>query len=370
VSIKVLEVLPTLKRAGAERMAVSFAGGLDRLRFETGVVSLYDAFPGGLEPVLETKGVPTWHLGKRRGFDPRMYSRLGRLLGEFRPDIIHTHSYLLRYVRPAAAGARVRAMVHTVHNLAERDADRVGRLINRVCFRFGVVPVAAGAAIARSFRAVYGFEPAAVIANGIATESCSRPEIRQRWRQAHGFGPLDVLIASVGRLEPQKNPLGLIEAFATGLRDELHCHLLVAGDGSLRETVWESVERLGLDCRVHMFGVSGMVPEMLSSCDIFALASLWEGNPLSVMEAAAAGLPVVATAVGGVPDLVQHGETGILVPPGDTAAMAEALATLARDAERREGLGRTARARAARFDIGAMIDSYAALFERLLQERG
>src|SRR5207247_294749 len=113
--IRVLEVLATLKRAGAERTAVTLAGGLDRGRFETDVVSLYDAFPGGFEPELAAAGIPVHHLGKRRGFDARVYPRLRRVMRSFRPAIVHTHSYVLRYAWPVSTAP----VVHTVHNLAD-----------------------------------------------------------------------------------------------------------------------------------------------------------------------------------------------------------------------------------------------------------
>jgi glycosyltransferase involved in cell wall biosynthesis len=133
--------------------------------------------------------------------------------------------------------------------------------------------------------------------------------------------------------------------------------LLLAGDGSLRQSA-----RALASPRVHFLGVVDDIPELLASSDIFALASDWEGNPMSVMEAMAAGLPVVATSVGGVPELIDD----LLVPPGDTRALAGALSSLARDPVRRRALAETSRLRAARFSVAAMIDSYAALFERLV----
>ncbi len=350
MKISVLEVLPTLKRAGAERMAVSLAGGLDRDRFEAAVVSLYDAFPNGFEPELEERGIPVWHLGKRRGLDLRMYPRLRAVFRAFRPAIVHTHSYVLRYTLPIGNAARV----HTVHNLASREVDLIGRLIHRAAFRRGVAAVAVGGEVARSFRDFYGFEPAATILNGV---DIAQPCARRDWRAANGFADGDILIVSVARLDPQKNPLGLIEAFARV--DCPRCHLLMAGEGSLRSPA----------PRVHFLGVRPDVAEILSAADIFALASDWEGTPIALMEAMAAGLPVVATAVGGVPELVEHGKSGLLVARGDMASLAAALGGLACDPQRRRALGEAARNAAARFSVTAMVDSYARLFERMAGER-
>jgi glycosyltransferase involved in cell wall biosynthesis len=360
VSIRVLEVLATLKRAGAERMAVSLACGLDRSRFEPAVVSLYDAFPEGFEPVLKQAGIDAWHLGKRSGFDPQMYPRLIRVLRSFRPAIVHTHSYVLRYSLPAVLAAGAGAMVHTVHNLARLEVDFVGRSIQRIAFRGRVASVAVAEEVGRSMQEYYGRPPTAVIPNGIDTAAFHLPEARRPWRRAHGFTDDDFLVVSVARLEPQKDPLGLIAAFAEGLGRDPRAHLLLAGDGSLREAA-----RAAASARVHFLGVQRDVAELLAASDVFALFSSYEGNPMSLMEAMAAGLPVVATAVGGVPEIVVPAETGLLTPAGDRRAFAASLATLAADHERRRAMAEAARSRARAFDVGRMVASYSALFERL-----
>jgi glycosyltransferase involved in cell wall biosynthesis len=294
-----------------------------------------------------------------------MVARLFRVMRAFRPALVHTHSYVLRYSLPAGLAARAGAMVHTVHNLAAKEVDLAGRMMQRVAFRRRVAAVAVGEQVRRSFREWYGVEPAAAIANGIDSDSFRRPGARHQWRQENGFGEGDFLIASVARLEPQKNPLGLIDAFAQAFGEDLRMRLLLAGDGSLRDASREYAVRRGVGERVHFLGVRAEIAEMLSACDLFASSSHWEGSPLAVMEAMAAGLPVVATAVGGVPELVADGESGLLVPPGEVRAFAAALANLARDPGRRCKMAVAAQRRAAAFSVDAMVASYAALFERL-----
>lgn len=363
--VKVLEVLATLKRAGAERMAVSLATHLDPARFETRVVSLYDAFPGGFEPVLEERGIPVRRLGKRPGFDPRMVPRLYRELRDFCPDILHSHSYVMRYTFPAGLAAGCPAMVHTVHNVARNETDWIGRGLHRVAYRKGVAAVAVGEEVARSFEAYYGFPPKATIPNGIDLRPYRAAASRGDWRQAHGFREADRLAVSVARLEPQKDPVGLVEAFAQALGTHPNWRLLLAGDGSLKHEAREAAGRLGLRERVHFLGVEGNVAELLRAADLFVLGSRWEGTPLAVMEAMATGLPVVATAVGGVPGLVEHAVTGLLVPAGEPEKLADAIAALALDPARRQAFGVAAKARAERFGVEAMVSAYAALFEEL-----
>jgi glycosyltransferase involved in cell wall biosynthesis len=363
VKIRVLEILATLRRAGAERIAVSLATRLDAARFETGVVSLYDPFPGGFDTVLAARDVPVWRLGKRRGFDPRMWPRLARVFRAFRPDIVHTHSYVMRYVWPARALCRTGRIVHSVHNLADKEVDALGRAVHRIAFRAGALAVAVSPEVARSFQAMYGFAPAAVIPNGADAHPGLDACARETWRRASGFLPADLLIVSVARFEPQKNPFNLIHAFALALPDLSSAHLVMAGEGSLLEASRGLAARLGVAERVHFRGLCRDVPELLSGCDLFALGSDWEGTPVAVIEAMAARLPVVATAVGGVPELVEDGVNGLLAPAGDPQALARALVALARHPARRQMADAAAR-RALDFEAGAMIDAYAALFER------
>lgn len=361
MTIRLLEVVPSLRRAGAEHVAAALAGALPRGRFTCAVVSLYDASPDGLERELEQAGVPVHHLGKRRGPDPRMWARLRRVIQGFAPTVIHTHSYVLRYVLPVAGTAR---LVHTLHNLAGRDPDRLTAILNGLAFQRGAVPVAVSEAVARAFVELYGMTRPEVIPNGIDLARFDLPDARRRWRAAHGFGEDDFLVVSAARLEPQKDPETLIRAFARLDGG----YLLIAGGGSLSRAAQECARRCGVERRVRFLGVRRDVPEMLAASDLFALASRWEGSPVSVIEAMAAGLPVVATAVGGVPELVRHGECGLLAPPASDVELGEALRRLASDAGLRREFGAAARSRAAAYGAGAMAERYARLFERLAWE--
>jgi len=364
VKIRVLEILATLKRAGAETMAASLACRLDAARFEAGVVSLFDAFPGGLEPELKQAGVPVWHLGKREGLDLRMVPRLRRVIAEFSPSLIHTHSYVMRYSLPAGLTSDL-VMVHTVHNVARKETDFAGRLLHRLVLGRRVAAVAVGDEVARSFRELYGRPPEATIRNGIDTSTVGRAGARRRWRAAHGFGEGDFLVVSVGRLEPQKNPLGIIGAFSSAFGSGQRGQLLLVGGGSLRAAAGRRAAELGLASRVHLLGVRTDVPEILAASDVFALASDWEGTPLAVMEAMAAGLPVASTAVGGIPELVVSGRTGLLVPAGDTSALGAALLRMATAPGLRNTMAAAALEAAGRFGVDAMVEQYESLFERL-----
>ena len=238
-------------------------------------------------------------------------------------------------------------------------------MVHRLAFRLGVETVAISGEVARSFRKLYGREPAVIICNGTSVENGFHPGARESWRGVHGFSSRDLLIVSAARFEPQKNPLGLIAAFARALPRLPASHLIMAGEGSLLGECQALAARLGVSDRVYFPGLCRDVAQLLSACDIFALASDWEGVPVAVIEAMAARLPVVATAVGGVAELVEADVTGILAPPGDAEALAGAMVDLAGDPERRRSMGERGRLRAERFDASVMVASYARLFERL-----
>lgn len=373
--LRVIHVLPNFGLGGAERMAVHLMTHLNRDRFRVGAVSLYDRQGTDLEYMLESEGIPVWYLGKRLGFDPRMYPRLESVFREFRPDVIHTHMYVLRYLLPSLLLRRARAWVHTVHNLAEKEVDGVGRGIHRLAFRLGVVPVAIARGVAKSLERVYGLRDVPLIPNGIPVAQYALGEGAGKvWRAKEGFGRSGVLLVSVARFSSQKGHETLVRAFALAAASYPQLRLLLVGDGPLRPNLEGLVRRLGIVDRVRFLGVRTDVPEILAASDVFVLSSWWEGNPLSVMEAMAAGKPVVATAVGGVPELVLDGVSGLLVAPGDVEGLAQAISKLILDAHLRFRMAREALNEARkRFDISVMVRQYEALYDRLLaspQEMG
>ena len=353
-------------------MAVDLARTLDRQQFQTGVISLFDPRGTKLNEILTQNGIPVWYLGKRRGFDPRTFVRLARVLERFRPHVVHTHLYVLRYSLAYMLGRRIPAMVHTVHNLAEREVeDWSGRLIHRVAFRQGVIPVAIAEKVAHSLRCLYGIDGVPLIPNGIPVADFRQPSIdRREWRRREGFAPTDVLFVCVAGLRVQKNHALLLESFAWSPASDPRAHLLFVGGGKLMPNIEKQVKAMGLGERVHLLGPRSDVPEVLNAADVFVLSSDWEGNPLSVMEAMAAGKPVVCTAVGGVPELVEDGRCGLLVPPRDAEALAGAMSYTLENPETRTSMGNSAARRAVEhFDLKVMAEAYEDLYRAALGPR-
>jgi glycosyltransferase involved in cell wall biosynthesis len=364
-ALRILHILPHLLpdncSGGAERMAGDLMAALSE-RHEVAALSLYGLTGSVMEGRLRRAGVSLYQLGKRAGFDPSVFMGLDRVVREWHPHVVHTHLYVLRYALPALLRRPVPLAVHTVHNLAEHEADFLGRIVQRLAFRRRVVPVPVSDQIARSVERVYRIRCGTVIPNCIPVERFGEdPAERVRWRKRHGFSSDVVLLTSVGRLEVQKDPLTLVRAFAAV--SDPRVHLLMLGDGALRQRVMDLVRSLQLDDRVHLFGKRDDVAQCLAASDVFVLSSRWEGNPLAVMEAMASGLPVVGTAVGGVPELVESGQHGILVPPGEPAELARAMLLLCRNPETRASMGAAARERSGRqFGLPRMVEAYDALY--------
>jgi glycosyltransferase involved in cell wall biosynthesis len=361
--LRILHITPTLTVGGAEQMATHLMVGLSRSH-TVGAVGLFPAANSVVEQRLEEANIPKWHLNKRAGFDPRMFASLSEVFREFRPDVVHTHMAVQRYVFPVLLRNRVAAAIHTVHNLAEHETDGFGRLVHWFAFRNHVLPIGISQEVAASVKRVYGVGCKAVIPNCIPVEQYRHsPQDRRQWREQQGLGPEAIVFTCVGRFEPQKNTLLLLKAFSE-LNDP-RAHLVLLGEGSLREQLTAYVRTHNLDNRVHFPGKQNNVPTFLAASDVFVMSSDWEGNPLAVMEAMAAGLPVIATAVGGVPELVQSGEQGLLVEAGDQAGFAQAMQTLIDKPETRMAMAHAAQRRAQReFRVERMIEGYADLYRK------
>jgi glycosyltransferase involved in cell wall biosynthesis len=370
----VLQVIPAFTVGGAEWMAAYLAAHLPADQFRRGVVSLHGARGSPIEEYLSQCEVPVYYINKRRGFDPTTWLRLYRLLRTLQPAIVHTHQTVGRYVYPACWAARQKIIVHTVHNIAIGEIhSRFWRRFQGWAYRRGVLPVSIAQEVTRTFTEEYRRAPVAEIPNAIPTERYAPdPARRAVWRSQHAV-PRDALVFTcVAGLRPQKNHRLLLQAFAQAAPQLPDVLLLLVGppdrlDPAYAESLKALAQELGLGQRVRFLGSRADVPDILRATDVFVLSSDYEGNPLSVLEAMAAGLPVISTAVGGVPELVQHSATGLLVPPSDAGALAEAMTQLGRNTAQRAAMGDAARQTALeRFDVRTMSRAYATLYQQLL----
>jgi len=362
----VLLLAKGLGRGGAERLLVESVRRLDRSRFEVEVAYLLpwkDAFV----PDLEAMGVRVTCLGARNDLDARWVLSLRRLLQSRRFDLVHAQMPV-----PAVAlrllcwRAPVR-IVYTEHNLWSRYRFMT-RWANAITYGRNDAVIAVSAAVAESIRPVgHRGPPVEVIVHGPDVDAipCGA-KARAAARLLLDLPEHALVIGTVGNFTPKKDHVTLLES-VTALPAQIQPTVVLVGSGPLEDEVATTARRLGLHDRVRLLGTRSDVYDLLPAFDVFAMSSRFEGLPIALLEAMSAGLAVVATAVGGIPEVVTTGTEGILVPAGDVAAFSEALATVLETPELRRAMGDAARARAASFDLGLAVHQTEGVYARVLK---
>jgi glycosyltransferase involved in cell wall biosynthesis len=355
--MRVVHVVLSLDVGGQERLILNLSRALRDRGHDVRVVSLT---PGGalraeFSPI-ETSDVP-----KGPGLDLRLVLRLARSIRSIRPDVVHTHNAApLIYAAPAARLARVRRVVHTKHgaNSWTRAALALARAGARTVSAFVAVSAETAEVAARDERP--SPRVLRVIPNGIPLDQFHADEAaRARVRAELGIAPDAVVVGTVARLVPEKDHPLLVRALAPQLGER--ARLVIVGDGPSRGET-ESAVPPAAKPWVTFTGARKDVPALLASFDVFAMSSRTEGLPLVVPEAMAAGLPVVSTAVGGLPGIVPP-EVGLLVPHGDAQELGRSLGELMKDAARRKALGAAAaRYARERFSLDRMTAEYESLY--------
>lgn len=326
--------------------------------------------------------VALYSLHKREGKDIGVHLRLRRLLRELQPDIVHTRNLATLEAQLTAMLSGVRARVHGEHGWNVGDLDgssgknrRLRRLVRPLVGQY----IALSQQQIGYLNQAVGVTPARLnhVCNGVDTD-------RFRPRRAGEFQPLpqgfasadSLVVGTVMRMQAVKAPLDLLAAFGR-LRQRLpeqfaRLRLVMVGDGPLLETVAQQVRDAGLAEQVWLPGARDDIPALMRAMDLFVLPSLAEGICNTVLEAMASGLPVIATHVGGNPDLVTPGQTGSLVPAGEVEVLADTLAAYLNDSARRAYEGRTARAHAEeKFSLAAMVQGYMDVYAKVLaRQRG
>jgi glycosyltransferase involved in cell wall biosynthesis len=357
----VVLVTQSLGWGGLERVVLDLARGLDRARWRPLVYSLSPQIP--MAEAFEACGVPV-KVVEQHGLDLGLPRRLARALRADRAGLVHAHNFgRFFYAGPAARLARAPAL-YTEHSNTRRD-ERALWLTQRRLSRWAGVVAAVSSQVRRGLVADQGLpaEKVWVVPNGIDPEPYAAAAVeREAVRAELGLPAEALVVGSVARLAPIKNQELLLAALA--LRPE--AWLVLAGDGPRRSALEALAGELGVASRVRFLGLRRDVPRVLAACDLFSLSSHSEGLPIAVLEAMAAGLPVVATRVGGLPDAVTDGRTGRLTPPGDAAALAAAWGELLAP-ERRRALGQAGQAvLRERFSLAAMVAAYDGIYRQLL----
>jgi glycosyltransferase involved in cell wall biosynthesis len=372
--IRLTVVLDLTFVGGVEMLLLNLFRHFDPAVVRPRLVCLREAGP--LAADFRAAGFEVETLDRAGKFDRRTLPRLVASLRADRTDAVlvaHHHRASLALGRLAALIARVPVNIVAAHDM---DLTSIGR---RVLPTWAVRTLGVSDALVllaasqgeylRSQegvgRHVWESVREVVIPNGIVLPDNPGPAERARARAALGATTGDVVVGVVGRLSPQKAHHVLFEAVATCLRDVPSLRLAVIGDGELRSQLQDRAQQLGIGHRTTFLGTRRDVPELLPGLDVSCLSSVHEGVPIALMEAMAAGVPIVASDCGAVRDIVEDGEQGFLIPVGDAGRFADRLRLLAGDPDLRARLGKAARARA-EHDFG--IEQTARSYEELLTE--
>jgi len=393
--VKILRVIARLNTGGPARHVTILNRGLQQ-RGHAPLLVHGDIAPGeaSLEHLLASGNLPSVKVAElgpriRAWSDLRAFVALLRITFREQPDVIHTHTakagtlgrlsaLVFNATRPRARRALV---VHTFHgHVLTGYFGRVGtaavrvaeRSLARITDSIITLSPAQRDDIVRRFRVARESQVATIPLGLDLEELLKLPVEAESLRARFSIRQTDVVFGYVGRFVPIKDLETLVAAFALVAQSVPDVRLLLAGDGPERKKIQAAAGDHGVSERVQFLGWTDELASVYSAIDVCVLSSLNEGTPVALIEAMAAGKPVVATRVGGVPDIVEHDRTGLIVPARNAAELAAAMISLARDASRRIEMGRAGRCSVAeRFSPAGIVATIDALYaDRLAVKRG
>ncbi|MDD4607462.1 MAG: glycosyltransferase [Patescibacteria group bacterium] len=354
--IKIIHILSELKPAGAEHLVLDLVKNLDPAQFEIQVWAVVGG--GELEIEFKKLNINVQVFNKKTKLGLGVLWQMYRKLKIFQPNIVHTHLFAGdMWGKVASRLAGIKNIISTEHNI-DIDEGQIKKKIKRWTYKFTSCVVAVSQAVKNYTIQTYQVktEKIQVIYNGIDLNKftfCPR-EINQR----------QPIIGTIARLEPQKGQEFLIQAFQQVLKKYPQANLWIIGYGSLEGKLKKQVADLNLDPAVKFWGGRMDIIEKLKQLDIFVLASEWEGLGIALIEAMASGLPVIGTRVGGIPELIQDGETGLLVKSQSVEELSQAIIKLLDQPELSFKLGQQAsQVVKQNFDIQKMVKAYKKIYE-------
>jgi glycosyltransferase involved in cell wall biosynthesis len=340
---RLLLVVDSLEVGGAERHVVDLACALRRKGYGVEVAC---SVAGELAGSLEAAGVPVRPLTRQR-VKRRVslaYARsIGRILKESRFDLVHAHIYASAVAAAIAVRRIGLPLVITEHTEASWQGWWTRR-VSRWTHRQATHTIAVSATTQRRLIEKDRLPPdrVSLIPNAVFPASDDSLDLTEALPAGWLEGPL---VGVVARLQPEKRVADFLMAAARVSKVSPRAHFLVVGDGPLREELLDLARRIGVEKRVHFLGYRTDARSLVGLMDVLVVPSVTEGSPLIVLEAMAAGVPVLASAVGGIPDQVRHDKEGLLVEPGDPKAFADPLCELLRDPAYAKRLGEAGRRR-------------------------
>jgi glycosyltransferase involved in cell wall biosynthesis len=365
----VLWLTKGLGRGGAEWLLVTSARHLDRAAFDVRAVYLLP-HKVALVDDLEAAGVPVTCLGRSLVYDPRWLATLRRLLIDDPVDVVHAHNPSIAVgtrlvVRSLPRRLRPRVVV-TDHNVWHGYA-RPTRWAEALTGRPDDARITVSQAVLETVPARL-LDRAQVVVQGIEVDQVTaQRERRAEVRAELGINPDTLVVGTVANLRPQKAYPDLLHASREVIDTLADVRFLAVGQGPQEQELRALHAKLGLGDRFQFLGYRADAVRLMAACDVFVLASHWEGLGVAVMEALALGLPVVGTSVGGIPEVVEHGREGLLVPPKQPPALAAALVQVLTDDEHRRQMALAAAKRGEECSIDDAVRRTATIYRELVR---
>lgn len=379
--VRLLWLIDSLTVGGAESLIVPFARGLDRKRFDLQVCCLSTITGNPIEQRLREEGVTVTNLNARRLRDVRAFRALKQLVRDDAIDLVHAHltysaiwsAFLSRQTAvPAVASLHVAPSAMRAVQTSRRQIVMTSlrdRLMRFAVNRWSSMVIMVSDALRQTYLAGGGINAAKmrVVHNGIEVERFRRNRAAARDQLVRELDlPADApIVVTVSVLRPGKGIDVLLEA----ARSVADAQFVIIGDGPKREEWSEAARRAGIAERVRWAGYRRDVDAILAGCDLFAHPSVDDAFPTVLLEAMAAGLPIVASRVGGIPEIVEPDVTGLLVPPNDSHALTTSIVALLSDEPRLMRMSEAARDIAGRrFSTAAWIERLTVVYDEVLQE--
>lgn len=321
---KILVVIPELETGGGQRLALSIVRHISSLEMQIKILVLYPKRGDILEQLAKEWNLDVEHLNKKNGIDFNCILDIYHYLIEFKPDVIHAHLRVIPYLLLPMVFSKIPLRYYTVHNLAEKDATGFKQRILNFAFKYcNVHPVAISPLCQKSITDLYGIpkEKIPCINVGIDINEFSPKTPYKRISDEFNF-------VAVGRLSDQKDYPLMLKAFEKINSKYPNTKLTIIGDGELKKSLEEQSKSLGISNSVLFTGIISNVKDYLWSSDVYIMSSIYEGLPQTVIEAMAAGLPIISTKAGGVIDVVKDGENGFLVDCNDLDGLTNSMENL------------------------------------------
>jgi sugar transferase (PEP-CTERM/EpsH1 system associated) len=361
-----MHVVLNLRCGGLEKLTIDLASRLNDIGCNSIICCLESG--GELAETAKNKGVKIISCDKRHGIDVSAIWKLYRILKKNRIEAVHTHNMApLIYGTISARLAGIPVVINTRHG---PDDKAKNRSVYRLIWSMNDSIIAVSEDVKRQLLSnnQIGDDRIKVIHNGIDLDKCIKNTDIKAKRRSLGINNESLVIGATSRLCEKKDQMTLLNAFSLVEKKVNNAILVFVGDGPLRVSLEQHSIRLGMRNKVLFLGFMEDVETIVQVFDVFALSSLAEGVSLCILEAMAAGKPVVATKIGGNPEVVVDGETGILVPPKDASVMADAIIKLLNDAELRERMGAAGRRRVEeKFSLDRMVREYESIYEECLK---